>query len=161
MISKQYLCVGYSVYEEAQLRDSWRGATGPGVPLQVSSLPLNVTGDSFTYLDWHVQWLELGFLASVWVGSWAHSLPLPPPPPLLDPRLPHARVVTTTSRDPCRLQVPYCEGVEIVSAADTTPAAAPVLLKEGLDPGSECTTHFRILHFIYGGARAAQAGLGP
>jgi hypothetical protein len=53
----QYLCLGYSVYEEAQLRDSWRGATGPGVPLQVCSLPLDVKGDSSMYLDWCVHWL--------------------------------------------------------------------------------------------------------
>ena len=34
-------------------------------------------------------------------------------------------------------QVPYCEGIEVVSAADTAPAAAPMLLKEGPDPGSK------------------------
>jgi hypothetical protein len=56
VIPAQYLCLGYSVYEEAQLRDSWRGATGPGVPLQVCSLPLSVAGDSYVSLDGYVQW---------------------------------------------------------------------------------------------------------
>lgn len=31
----QYICVGYSVYEEAQLRESWRDGKAPGTPLQV------------------------------------------------------------------------------------------------------------------------------
>ncbi len=41
-------------------------------------------------------------------------------------------------------QVPYCEGVEIVSAAETAPMTAPMTaMKEGLDLGSEA------LHFFH------------
>ncbi len=31
----QYICLGYSLYEAAQLQDSWRDAKTPGAPLQV------------------------------------------------------------------------------------------------------------------------------